>query len=108
MCEWSEWRSFPDPAQLGYLVAPLGPGVYELRNRLTFQLVLVGIGTWCAYRMSSLLPDGAGTRNNNSKREYVAAHVADIEYRTIACRAKSDAARIERELKRRCSYLFPT
>jgi hypothetical protein len=28
MDDWSERRSFPDPAQLGYLVALFGPGAY--------------------------------------------------------------------------------
>ena len=33
MGEWSDWLPFPDPRQAGYLNAPLGAGVYELRPR---------------------------------------------------------------------------
>ena len=31
--KWSGWLAFPDPEEDGYLFAPFGPGVYELRNR---------------------------------------------------------------------------
>ena len=30
--DWSDWRDFPDPRSFGILVAPFGPGVYEMRN----------------------------------------------------------------------------
>lgn len=32
MPDWSEGRALPDPRNFGILVAPFGPGVYELRN----------------------------------------------------------------------------
>lgn len=74
MNKWSKWRPFPDPLSEGVLVAPLGPGVYELRNAATSELVRFGRSDHCAHRMSSLLPDGAGTRNNTAKRGYVQRH----------------------------------
>ena len=30
---WSNWKSFPDPRKGDSLIAPLGSGVYQLRNR---------------------------------------------------------------------------
>jgi hypothetical protein len=81
------------------LVAPLGPGVYELR--LGKKNILVGIGVCCAARMTSLLPSkrgGSGVRNNNRKREFVYRNLGAIEYRTCACASRDGAARIEREL----------
>ena len=53
---------FRDPGSFGELSAPFGPGVYELRNRKTGELVLFGMSKNVAYRMSSLLPqpDGGG------------------------------------------------
>jgi len=30
--QWSEWRRFPDPRKLEFLIAPFGPGCYELRD----------------------------------------------------------------------------
>jgi hypothetical protein len=65
-----------------------------------------------AARMSSLLPApwGTGTRNNAEKRDYVAAHVGDVEYRTIAIATRDEAKQFERaELKANHeSYLFKT
>lgn len=104
---WSRWRPFPDPRKADLLIAPIGPGCYELRHRT--QPVLFGKGNNVAHRMSSLLPPpyGCGTRNNNSKREYVLDHIAKIEYRTFACSTPDEADAAERELKKRSSsYLF--
>lgn len=53
-------------------------------------------------RMTSLLPKpwGSGTRNNSDKREYVQENIDDIEYRTMACDSREQAAAVEREIKR--------
>jgi hypothetical protein len=106
--EWSEWRRFPDPRQFGILVAPFGPGCYELRNG--DQLVLYGKGRNVASRMTSLLPRelGCGTRNNRHKREYVFAHIGSIEYRTMACATSDEATNQERVMQSgESAYLFP-
>jgi len=110
MGDWSEWRPFPDPRQGGYLVAPLGPGLYELRRIASKKLVLLGCGGCCAFRMSSLLPApiGAGTRNNAKKRSYVLEYLADIEYRTMPCDTSDDARRCEREFLDSGGYEFGT
>lgn len=108
MYRWSKWRPFPDPRRGGVLVAPIGPGVYELRNAVTGELVLFGRSKHCAHRMSSLLPDGPGTRNNTAKRRYVERHLASIEYRTLACASVAESVEVERELRRRGSYRFST
>jgi hypothetical protein len=97
--EWSEWRLFPDPRQQGILVAPFGPGCYELRHGE--QLVLYGRGGHVAQRMASLLPKphGCGTRNNAGKREYVLEHLGTIEYRTLACASHEEAKHEEAKLR---------
>ena len=107
---WSRWRNFPDPKSGGYLFAPFGPGVYELRNRNTKELVLFGSGKNVAYRMSSLLPHpyGCGTRNNTSKREYVDKNLDDIDYRTKAFLDQEEAKREERSLRINKVYMFST
>jgi hypothetical protein len=50
-------------------------GCYELRETSQGQLVLFGSAGHVAYRMCSLLPSGAGTRNNSAKSAYVRAHL---------------------------------
>jgi len=51
MNEWTKWAPFPDPRKKQFLVAPLGPGVYELRLKGTGKPVLVGVGRRCALRI---------------------------------------------------------
>src|SRR6266850_30 len=103
---WSEWRIFPNPRHQGILVAPFGPGCYELRNG--GQLVLFGQGGHVAYRMTSLLPKewGCGTRNNQEKRDCVLKYLGRIEYRTLACDTTREARIAERKLRSQNKYLF--
>ncbi|CAE6767441.1 hypothetical protein R70006_03785 [Paraburkholderia domus] len=108
MPDWSEWRAFPDPRNFGILVAPFGPGVYELRNEDV--LVYCGSGGNVALRMSSLLPTplGAGTRNNAPLRDYILRNLPRIEYRTLPCSTRTEATTREYELKQASTYLFHT
>ena len=109
--EWSEWRVFPDPRNGEELVAPFGPGCYELRHRRSRQLILFGSGGHAAERMTSLLPAplGCGTRKNAAKRDHVFAHLGDVEYRTISFLVEGEATEFERGLKlNRSRYFFPT
>ena len=109
MDEWSEWRRFPDPRNGDYLCAPFGPGVYELRNSRTGEAICPGESKNVAFRMSSLIPApyGRSGRNNALKREYVLKNLADLEYRTIACRSKAEAKHVENRLKSSKQFMFP-
>jgi hypothetical protein len=53
---WTEWKPFPDPTKGGLIVAPIGPGCYELRLAGYGQLVLFGSPGCVTYRMTSLHP----------------------------------------------------
>ncbi len=111
MAVWSAWQRFPDFKAEGYPEAPDGPGVYELRNRSTGDLILVGESNTLAKRMKSLLPEshgGRGKRNNSAKREYVAQRLPDVEYRTFGCTTKAEARKLERQLLDTRTYIFPT
>lgn len=107
---WSEWRLFPNPEEKEYLYAPLGAGVYQLRNKRTGLYVLFGTGGNLAYRMSSLLPKpyGKGTRRNEKKREYVWEHINELEYRTIAFTSEENAKSFESFVKSKEDYIFNT
>ena len=79
LAKWTDWRPFPDPAKGDLIVAPFGPGCYELRLAGSGRLVLFGSAGHVAYRMSSLHPLGAGTRNNSDKRAYVGSHMPELQ-----------------------------
>lgn len=107
---WSDWKSFPDPRKGEYLYAPLGSGVYQLRNKKTNAFVLYGTSKSLAYRMASLLPApfGAGTRMNKDKQNYVLNNLQDIEYRTMSFIDNDDAKGFESYIKEKETYLFNT
>ena len=93
------------------LARRLEPGCYELRRGESGKLVLFGVGGHVAKRMSSLLPKplGTGTRNNAPKRAYCLEHIADLEYRTLPCTTRKDAAEQEKIMKAEAaSYEFGT
>ena len=111
MSRWSKWMPFPNPRKNGYIYAPFGAGVYELRRKSTGRKVLFGKSGNLAFRMSSLLPKpyGRGTRKNEPKQEYVLKYISDLEYRTVSCRTKEEANAAEKKLKKnRDDYLFKT
>lgn len=105
---WTEFSPFPSPLMQGYLLAPFGAGVYELKNIKTKELVYVGEGGHVAYRMSSLLPEpfGKGTRNNLRLRNYIVESLHNIHYRTLACTDKAAAKQIQDKMITNNKYLF--
>lgn len=106
---WSPWRPFPDPRKRKVLVAPIGPGCYQLRHGDT--AVLFGHARNVARRMSSLLPHsagGGGHRSNTRKRRYVKAHLTEIEYRTCACDDVKQARALESRVRHAEKHLFHT
>ena len=105
---WTKFSRFPSPLQNGYLHAPFGAGVYELKNVKSKELVYVGEGANTAYRMSSLLPEPheAGTRNNSRLRSYIFENLSDVYYPTLACTDKATAKQIQNNMINHNKYIF--
>lgn len=110
MSVWSNWNSIPSPQTCFNIEAPVGPGVYQVREKRTHRLIQFGIGVKCQKRMQSLYPPpfGSGTRNNSDKREYILTNWKDLEYRTVSTNTRAEAALIERVLKSDNNHLFNT
>lgn len=90
--EWSEWRRFPDPRRGELLHAPIGAGLYELRLA-SGQPVLIGASRHVASQMSLLLPREIKPvqRATTSRRRFFFSHLAELEYRAMACATYDEA-----------------
>lgn len=108
--EWTLWQPMPQPECCRTIIAPTGPGVYQVRNSKSHQLILFGIGKQCQKRMKSLYPApyGVGTRNNSDKRDFILKHWSSLEYRTISTATREEAKQIEDQLKALQIHLFNT
>lgn len=108
--KWTTWNPICSPDQCRQIEGPEGPGVYQLRNKKTKQLVLFGIGNECRRRMKSLFPApyGTGKRNNSDKRDYGLKYWRQIEYRTCATTTRADAKQIEDSIKALRNHIFNT
>lgn len=108
---WSEWMNFPNPSKCEYLYAPIGIGVYQIRNKATNEFVLFGSSKNVAFRITSLLSKdygGSGNRKNQAKSAYVSQNIENIQYRTIALSTIREALEIERALKKCRNHIINT
>ena len=110
MDNWSEWKPLPSPENCKNIDGPEGPGVYQIKNAKTTQLIQFGISKKCRNRMRSLFPKpyGTGTRKNEFKRSYILANWNDLVYRTIATKTREEARLIEKMLMSNNNQLFNT
>jgi len=108
MREWTQWKSMPAPDYCRLIDGPSGPGVYQIRNATSGELILFGESKHCQKRMKSFFPKpyGTGTRNNEAKRNYVLNNWQELQYRTLQTTLKSDAVNIDRQLKSQKNHLF--
>ena len=103
---WTTWKLFPLAEYGEHIQAPVGPGVYEVRQVSTGDLIAFGHSAQVAHTLSSLAPSGglpfwkrpfAGRASRMPRR--------DLEYRTCATATKAQARMVaERLLGRRQVY----
>ena len=108
MSEWSNWRSMPSPETCREIIAPKGPGVFQIRHKETEEYVFFGISIKCRERMHSLypIPYGVFNRDNEKRMKYVFENWISLEYRTIATENRKEAVLIQRELKSLHNHRF--
>jgi hypothetical protein len=110
MSNWTDWKPLPKPDNAREIKAPMGSGVYQVRDADTGKYILFGIGVELQKRMKSLYPApyGVGTRNNEHKRLYILQNYKHLEYRTMSTLDRATAKKIEDELKSQNNHLFNT
>lgn len=88
---WSGWKRFPDALTGGFVEAPIGPGVYEVRHSLTGRLVAFGYSANVANAISDLRVQKPNLLARLFGRQPQVSRVSDLEYRTCAAASRAEA-----------------
>lgn len=87
---WSDWRRFPRAHRSDDIVAPICPGIYEIRIASSGALFRFGVTENIAQTLSGLVP-----KPRSSFRAWFFRSdsnvVPDLEYRTCATSTKAEA-----------------
>jgi hypothetical protein len=87
---WSDWRRFPRGRRSDDIVAPICPGIYEIRITSTGALFRFGVAENIAQTLSGLSP-----KPRTSFRSWFFRAdrntIPDLEYRTCATSTKAEA-----------------
>jgi len=87
---WSSWKKFPNAERGEHVEAPIGPGIYEVRNISTGDLTAFNASANVAHALSALRrkqPSWAKLFNANRS----AWQGNDLEYRTCPASSLSEA-----------------
>jgi len=87
---WSDWRRFPRAHRGDNIVAPIGPGIYEIRTASTGALFRFGVTENIAQTLASLSPKPRASFRSWFFRADRNA-IPDLEYRTCATSTKAEA-----------------
>lgn len=92
---WIGWKKFPDAQHGESLQAPIGPGIYEVRNAATGEAIAFDYSDRVGGALCELIPSHAASLLRRLLRgNRIAPRSHDLEYRTIAASTKEDARRI--------------
>lgn len=101
---WTSWKKFPNAERGEHVEAPIGPGIYEVRNVSTGGLAAFDASSNVAYALSALLrkPSSRWTKLFGGGSNWE-GH--DLEYRTCAAASFAEAKTMaQRLLSRREVY----
>jgi hypothetical protein len=88
---WTSWKNFPNAERGEHVEAPIGPGIYEVRNMSTGDLAAFDASANVAHALSALLrpPSRPWAKLFGGNRG--AWQGNDLEYRTCAASSVSEA-----------------
>ena len=89
---WSSWKRFPNAERGEHVEAPIGPGIYEVRNMSTGDLAAFDASGNVAHALSALLrkpPAFSWAKLFGSGRDSWQGR--DLEYRTCPASSVSEA-----------------
>lgn len=100
---WGEWKRYPNIVRGENIVAPIGPGIFEVREASSGALFAFGAVDSVAVALSQLPSRPGKLASWFSRREQP---LPELEYRTCATLTKSDAKiAAERMIGRRETYM---
>jgi hypothetical protein len=103
---WSTWKSFPNPRLGGQLEAPIGPGVYEVRDSASNAMVAFACSSSVARDLARLLPGAPRGLIASLFGKAPVIEFENLEYRTWAAATIADArSNAERLRGRRDTFL---
>jgi hypothetical protein len=104
---WSNWKRFPDAQHGDSLQAPIGPGVYEVRDTASGELIAFDYSAHVASALSELMPDdSSSTWWRFRHRGQGALRSRNLEYRTCATATKTEAKVVAARLSDRRHSVF--
>jgi hypothetical protein len=102
---WVSWKHFPDPQIGEHIEAPIGPGIYEVRDAATGRLVAFGHSANVASELTTLLPKPAMRWKRvlfgDAGRRQVARPTGEFEYRTCSAASVDEAKIVAERLRDR-------
>ena len=102
---WSDWRRFPRAHRGDDIVAPICPGIYEIRVASSGALYRFGVTENIAQTLSGLSP-----KPRTSLRAFFFGSdrnaIPDLEYRTCATSTKAEARAVAAGMSGRRELFF--
>jgi hypothetical protein len=97
---WSCWLPLPDARHCESLQAPIGPGLYEVRDFDSGELIAFDYTPHVASTLSNIAPDkSAALWRRLTHPKWISPRHHDIEYRTCATATKIEAKKLASSLR---------
>ena len=89
---WSDWHYLPDACHRERLQAPTGPGLYEVREFDSGEVIAFDYAAHVAKTLANIaLEDPTSILRRLTHPRRISPHHRDIEYRTLATATTTEA-----------------